>query len=129
METTTSPPARASAQAPRPPRPAPLIVTEGASNRIATILAAAPADAVGVRLSTPRRGCSGLAYDLAYVTEAKPGDERIDTPGGTLFVDGGSLMYLIGSTMDWREDDFTAGFVFNNPNAKGSCGCGESFTV
>jgi len=111
------------------PRPAPLIVTEGASNRIATILATAPADAVGVRLSTPRRGCSGLAYDLAYVTAAKPADERIDTPGGTLFVDGGSLMYLIGSTMDWREDDFTAGFVFNNPNAKGSCGCGESFTV
>lgn len=111
------------------PRPAPLIVTEGASNRIAAILAAAPADAVGVRLSTPRRGCSGLAYDLAYVTAAKPADERIDTPGGTLFVDGGSLMYLIGSTMDWREDDFTAGFVFNNPNAKGSCGCGESFTV
>ena len=113
----------------RRPRPAPVIVTDGASNRIAAILKDAPANAVGVRLSTPRRGCSGLAYDLAYVTAAKPGDERIDTPGGTLFIDGGSLMYLIGSTMDWREDDFTAGFVFNNPNAKGSCGCGESFTV
>lgn len=130
MEQTTTP-ERVSATAPaaRRPRPAPLTVTEGASNRIAAILAAAPADAVGVRLSTPRRGCSGLAYDLAYVTAAKPGDERIDTAGGTLFVDGGSLMYLIGSIMDWREDDFTAGFVFNNPNAKGSCGCGESFTV
>ena len=113
----------------RRPRPAPVIVTEGAANRIAAILKDAPADAVGVRLSTPRRGCSGLAYDLAYVTAAKPGDERIETPGGVLFIDGGSLMYLIGSTMDWREDDFTAGFVFNNPNAKGSCGCGESFTV
>lgn len=113
----------------RRPRPAPVIVTEGASNRIAAILKDAPADAVGVRLSTPRRGCSGLAYDLAYITQPKPGDERIDTPGGTLFIDGGSLMYLIGSTMDWREDDFSAGFVFNNPNAKGSCGCGESFTV
>lgn len=129
METTTPERVGATTPAARRPRPAPLIVTDGASNRIAAILAAAPADAVGVRLSTPRRGCSGLAYDLAYVTAAKPGDERIDTPGGTLFVDGGSLMYLIGSTMDWREDDFTAGFVFNNPNAKGSCGCGESFTV
>lgn len=113
----------------RRPRPAPVIVTENAANRIAAILKDAPADAVGVRLSTPRRGCSGLAYDLAYVTAAKPADERIDTPGGTLFIDGGSLMYLIGSTMDWREDDFSAGFVFNNPNAKGACGCGESFTV
>ncbi|WP_310473781.1 iron-sulfur cluster assembly accessory protein [Sandarakinorhabdus sp.] len=130
MEQTTTPErVSATASAARRPRPAPLTVTEGASNRIAAILSAAPADAVGVRLSTPRRGCSGLAYDLAYVTAAKPGDERIDTAGGTLFVDGGSLMYLIGSIMDWREDDFTAGFVFNNPNAKGSCGCGESFTV
>ena len=130
MEQTTTPErANAATPAARRPRPAPLFVTEGASNRIAAILSAAPADAVGVRLSTPRRGCSGLAYDLAYVTAAKPGDERIDTAGGTLFVDGGSLMYLLGSIMDWREDEFTAGFVFNNPNAKGSCGCGESFTV
>jgi iron-sulfur cluster assembly protein len=82
-----------------------------------------------VRLTTPKRGCSGLAYDLAYVEAAKPGDERVETPGGTLFIDGGSLMYLIGSRMDWKEDDFAAGFVFENPNAKGSCGCGESFTV
>ena len=55
-------------------------------------------------------------------------DERIETPGGVFFIDGGSVLYLIGSTMDWVEDDFTAGFVFQNPNAKGSCGCGESFT-
>ena len=40
-----------------------------------------------------------------------------------------TFLYLIGSTMDWREDDFAAGFVFENPNAKGSCGCGESFTI
>ena len=43
--------------------------------------------------------------------------------------DGGSILYLIGSTMDWVEDDFAAGFTFANPNAKGACGCGESFTV
>jgi iron-sulfur cluster assembly protein len=111
------------------PRPAPVQVTENAARRIADIIAKAPEPAAGVRLTTPRRGCSGLAYDLAYVAAPKPGDEKVETPGGTLFIDGGSLLYLIGSTMDWVEDDFTAGFVFNNPNAKGSCGCGESFTV
>jgi iron-sulfur cluster assembly protein len=63
------------------------------------------------------------------VNEANSFDERIDAPGGTLFIDGASVLYLVGSTMDWQEDDFTAGFVFNNPNAKGSCGCGESFTI
>jgi iron-sulfur cluster assembly protein len=46
-----------------------------------------------------------------------------------LYIDGGSVLYLVGSTMDWVEDDFAAGFVFANPNAKGACGCGESFTV
>jgi iron-sulfur cluster assembly protein len=110
-------------------RPAALNVTSNAAERIRSLMAKAPDGTVGVRLSTPKRGCSGLAYSVDYVSDANPMDERIETDGGTLFVDGGSLLYLIGSTMDWREDDFTAGFVFDNPNAKGMCGCGESFTV
>jgi iron-sulfur cluster assembly protein len=110
-------------------RPAALILTPTAEARIAELMAKAPEGAIGVKLSTPRRGCSGLAYSVDYVTEAKPFDEKIETPGGTLFVDGGSILYLIGSTMNWVEDDFAAGFVFQNPNAKGECGCGESFTV
>jgi|SRR5690242_2135182 len=110
-------------------RPAAVMLTEKAEARVAELMAKAPADAIGVKLSTPRRGCSGLAYSVDYVTEANPMDERIETPGGTFFVDGASVLYLIGSTMDWVEDDFTTGFVFNNPNATGSCGCGESFTV
>jgi len=110
-------------------RPAALLLTPGAEARIADLMAKAPADAVGVKLSTPRRGCSGLAYSVDYVSAASPMDEKIETSGGTLYVDGASVLYLIGSRMDWVEDDFTAGFVFENPNAKGACGCGESFTV
>ena len=110
-------------------RPAALILTPGAEARIASLMAKAPENAIGVKLSTPRRGCSGLAYSVDYVTEEKPFDEKIETPGGTFYVDGASILYLIGSVMDWQEDDFTAGFVFQNPNAKGTCGCGESFTV
>ena len=110
-------------------RPAALTLTASAEARIADLMTKAPADAIGVKLSTPRRGCSGLAYSVDYVIEVVPFDERIETPGGTFFVDGGSILYLIGSRMDWVEDDFAAGFVFENPNAKGACGCGESFTV
>jgi iron-sulfur cluster assembly protein len=110
-------------------RPAALLLTPGAEARIAELMAKAPADAVGVKLSTPRRGCSGLAYSVDYVSAESPMDEKIETAGGTLYVDGASVLYLIGSRMDWVEDDFTAGFVFENPNAKGACGCGESFTV
>ena len=110
-------------------RPAAVLLTPAAEARVAKLMALAPENAIGVKLSTPRRGCSGLAYSVDYVSQAVPFDERIETPGGTFFIDGGSVLYLVGSTMDWQEDDFTAGFVFANPNAKGSCGCGESFTV
>jgi len=109
--------------------PAALTLTEGAHARIAKLMAGAPEGTIGVKLSTPQRGCSGLAYSVDYVSQADPMDEKIATPGGDFFVDAGSVLYLIGSTMDWAEDDFTAGFVFDNPNATGSCGCGESFTV
>ena len=110
-------------------RPAAVLLTPSAEARIADLMAQAPDGTIGVKLSTPRRGCSGLAYSVDYVTEEAKFDEKIETPGGTFYIDGASVLYLIGSTMDWVEDDFTAGFVFNNPNAKGSCGCGESFTV
>src|SRR5687768_9396154 len=110
-------------------RPAAIALTPAAEQRIAELMARAPDGAIGVKLSTPRRGCSGLAYSVDYVTEENPLDEKIVTPGGTFYVDGASVLYLVGSIMDWREDDFAAGFVFDNPNATGSCGCGESFTV
>ena len=113
----------------RRPLPAAVNLTPAAEARIAKLMADAPADAIGVKLSTPRRGCSGLAYSVDYVTQAVPFDEKIETPGGVFFIDAASVLYLIGSTMDWVEDDFAAGFVFANPNAKGACGCGESFTV
>lgn len=115
--------------APARPRPAALTLTPSAEARIAHLMAKAPDGAIGVKLSTPRRGCSGLAYSVDYVTDEVQFDEKIETPGGVFYVDGGSILYLIGSVMDWVEDDFTAGFVFANPNAKGACGCGESFTV
>ena len=110
-------------------RPAAVLLTPAAEQRIANLMAKAPEGTVGVKLSTPRRGCSGLAYSVDYVSEAQPFDEKIETPGGVFYIDGASVLYLVGSTMDWQEDDFAAGFVFANPNAKGACGCGESFTV
>ena len=113
----------------RPQRPAAVTLTKAAEARIAELMASAPDDAIGVKLSTPRRGCSGLAYSVDYVSKESGFDEKIETPGGVFYIDGASVLYLVGSVMDWKEDDFAAGFVFDNPNAKGACGCGESFTV
>jgi iron-sulfur cluster assembly protein len=106
-----------------------LSVTDAATARIAALMTQAPSATLGLRLTTPQRGCSGLMYKVDYVAAANPMDEKVDTPAGPLFIDSASLLYLIGSEMDWQEDDFTAGFTFRNPNEKGRCGCGESFTV
>ena len=106
-----------------------LTVTEMATVRIADLMHKAPEGAVGLRLTTPQKGCSGLTYKVDYVVAPNMMDEVVDTPAGKLFIDANSLLYLIGSEMDWQEDDFTAGFTFRNPNEKGRCGCGESFTV
>ncbi len=109
--------------------PAAVTLTKAAEERITELMKGAPDDAIGVKLSTPRRGCSGLAYSVDYVTQEVAMDEKIETPGGTFYIDGASVLYLVGSIMDWVVDDFTAGFTFENPNAKGACGCGESFMV
>lgn len=110
--------------------PAPVLtLTDAAVARVHSLMARRDAPAAGLRLTTPQKGCSGLTYNVDYVDEPNPFDEVVDAGGVKLFIDSGSLLYLIGSQMDWREDMFTAGFTFSNPNEKGRCGCGESFTV
>ena len=76
-------------------RPAAVTLTPNAEERIARLMASAPEGAIGVRLSTPRRGCSGLAYSVDYVTEEAKFDDKIETPGGTFYIDGASVLYLI----------------------------------
>jgi iron-sulfur cluster assembly protein len=76
-------------------RPAAVTLTPAAEARVASLMANAPAGAVGVKLSTPRRGCSGLAYSVDYVSEEAPFDEKIVTPGGIFYIDGASVQYLV----------------------------------
>ena len=71
-------------------RPAAVVLTPASEARIAELMSQAPEGAIGVKLSTPRRGCSGLAYSVDYVTAAVAFDEKIETPGGVLYIDGGS---------------------------------------
>lgn len=104
-------------------------LTDTARDRIARMMAKAPAHVIGLRLSTPQKGCSGFSYAVDYVDAPPPGAWETDTGAGPLFVDEASIIYLKGTTMDWQEDDFAPGFVFRNPNASGSCGCGDSFTI
>jgi len=110
-------------------RPPPLTLTERAAERVRAILAARGAPSAGLRVGIDEKGCSGLAYKIEYADAQAPLDEVIADKGVTIFVDSRAIMFLIGSEMDYVTDTLQSGFVFNNPNAKGSCGCGESFHV
>ena len=113
----------------RASRPAVLTVTSRAVDRIRALLSLRDRPALGVRVSLKTRGCSGLAYALDYVEEACAGDEVTTVEDVTIYVDPQAVLFLVGSVMDYHDDPLTPGFQFNNPNAKGQCGCGESFHV
>ena len=100
-----------------------------AARRIGEMIGRAPRTVAGMRLSTPERGCSGYGYAIDYADRADPEDEVIETGGGRLFLDHGSLDRLRGLLIDWKDGDFESGFTYRNPNATGSCGCGDSFTI
>lgn len=106
-----------------------LNLTDAAADRVRSLMDRAEETVAGVRVGLSTRGCSGLSYVVEYAEEAKQFEEVIEDKGVRVFVDPAATMFLIGATMDYREGKFESGFVFENPNAKGTCGCGESFHV
>ena len=84
---------------------------------------------LGLRIGVKTTGCSGLAYVLEYVDQARPEDRVIDYADCKIFVDAKSSVYLTGLTIDWVRKGLNEGFEFINPNERNRCGCGESFTV
>lgn len=84
---------------------------------------------VGLRLAVKTSGCSGLAYTLEFADEPHPDDLAFESHGVQLLVDAHSLPFLEGTELDFVREGLNEGFKFHNPNAKASCGCGESFAV
>ncbi|CBQ70222.1 related to ISA1-Fe/S cluster assembly protein [Sporisorium reilianum SRZ2] len=82
-----------------------------------------------IRVGVRNKGCAGMSYHLEYITPQEAGrfDERVKQDGVEVLIDSKALFSIIGSEMDWQEDRLSAKFVFNNPNVKEACGCGESF--
>ena len=103
-------------------------LTDAAAERVKHLLADNGAS-TGLRIGIRTGGCSGMAYSMEFIEEKGPLDEVVEAKGVKLFVDSKALMFLIGTEMDYVEDKLQSGFVFNNPNEKGRCGCGESFHI
>ena len=104
-------------------------LTDNAALRIKEIMANAEKDYIGVRVSVKSGGCAGMSYVMEYTKEANPNDEIIEDKGVTVFVDSAAIIYLLGTEMDYKKEEFSSSFVFNNPNETERCGCGESFKV
>lgn len=84
---------------------------------------------IGLRLGVKTTGCSGLAYVLEFVDGLADEDQVFEQDGVKIIVDAKSLIHLDGTELDFVKEGLNEGFQFNNPNAKGECGCGESFSV
>ncbi len=106
-----------------------LTLTEMAASKVQEFLAQNGRPTAGLRVRVVGGGCSGFQYQLALDDNHAEDDEVYELNGVKLFVDPRSQLYLDGTEIDYVEDVMGAGFRFNNPNATGSCGCGESFQV
>jgi len=104
-------------------------LTDKAAERIKYLLAQRDKESLGIRVSVKTGGCSGLSYIIEYADSKADYDEIVADKGVNIIIDPKAIMFLLGTKMDYIEEKFKSGFVFNNPNEKGKCGCGESFHV
>ncbi len=110
-------------------RKAPITLTDNAVERIKILLAQRNKESFGIRIGVKSGGCSGLTYTIEYADNPLPFEEIIEKEDVKVLIDPKAMMYLIGSEMDFVEEQFKSGFTFKNPNEKAKCGCGASFAI
>ena len=104
-----------------------ITLSDNAANRIKEIISNDKTKSVGVRVGVKSGGCAGMSYVMEYAKEINPTDEIIEDKGVKVFIDPSAIMYLLGTEMDYKKEQFSSTFVFKNPNETERCGCGESF--
>lgn len=107
----------------------PISITPSAAVQIQNLLAQREKPALGIRIIVETKGCSGKKYKIEYADEMGKFDISIKQNGVQVFIDPKAMLFIIGTEMDYREEELASGFIFSNPNEKGRCGCGESFHV
>ena len=104
-----------------------ITLSDNAANRIKEIISNDETKSVGVRVGVKSGGCAGMSYVMEYAKEINPTDEIIEDKGVKVFIDPSAIMYILGTEMDYKKEQFSSTFIFKNPNETERCGCGESF--
>ena len=106
-----------------------ITLSNSAATRIKEIMSKDEKNSLGVRVGVKSGGCAGMSYIMEYAKEINPNDEVVEDKGVKVFIDAGAIMYLLGTEMDYKKEEFSSTFVFKNPNETERCGCGESFKI
>ena len=106
-----------------------ITLSNSAATRIKEIMSKDEKNSLGVRVGVKSGGCAGMSYVIEYAKEINSNDEVIEDKGVKVFIDAGAIMYLLGTEMDYKKEEFSSNFIFKNPNETERCGCGESFKV
>jgi iron-sulfur cluster assembly protein len=114
---------------PRRPRPQVVTLTDAAAQRVREIMAKAEKPYAGLRVGVKNGGCAGQEYILEYAAEQGPLDEVVEDKGVKILVEPTSVLFLLGSQIDYETSKLSSKFVFRNPNETDACGCGESVTI
>lgn len=109
-------------------RPQIMTITDVAAQRLKSIMAGKPG-VIGLRLGVKKGGCAGMEYAMTWAQTQDKFDEVIEDKGVKVLIEPAAVLYLIGTEMDYKSDKMSAQFVFNNPNQKSACGCGESVNL
>ena len=104
-------------------------LSETAAQRIRDAIGKADRPVAGVRVGVKNGGCAGMAYTMEYAETVNPLDEVIEDKGVRILIDPKAVLFLLGTEMDYKTDQLSAQFVFNNPNQTSACGCGESVQI
>jgi len=106
-----------------------ITLSDRAADRVKQIMANAKDPVVGLRVGVASGGCAGMSYVMEYAKKINSNDEVIEDKGVKVLIDPKAIMYLLGTEMDYKKEEFSSTFVFKNPNETERCGCGESFKV
>jgi iron-sulfur cluster assembly protein len=106
-----------------------MTLTDAAAARVKSLMASKGEAVKGLKIGIKKGGCAGMEYTMTWAEAVDPRDEIIEQDGAIVLIDPSALMYLLGTEMDFKTDKLASQFVFNNPNQKSACGCGESVNL